>query len=83
MANVILERRFDPPLSDERFAQLTNQLTPCLDRTGVTWVRSHLSRDRRRLICHFQAPDAGALRSALRQARIDYQDVWSSELFEP
>lgn len=82
MANVILERRFDPPLSDERLAELTNLLSPCLERTGVTWVRSHLSRDRRRLICHFRAPDAGAVRSALRQARLEYEDVWPSEVFE-
>lgn len=82
MADVILERRFDPPLSDERFAELSNRLNPCLDRTGVSRVRSHLSRDRRRLICHFRAPDAGAVRSVLRQARLEYEALWSAEVLE-
>lgn len=83
MAHVILERRFDPPLTDERHAELAGRLTPCLDRNGVRWVRSHLSRDRRRLICEFEAPDAGAVRGALRQARLDHERVWSGELVEP
>jgi hypothetical protein len=83
MSDVILERRYDPPLTDGRFRELTGRLSPCLDRAGIQWVRSHLSRDRRRLICHFRATDAGALRAALRQARIDYERVWSSEVLEP
>lgn len=83
MADVILERSFDPPLTDELFAELTDRLSPCLDRNGVHWVRSHLSRDRRRLICHFRAPDAGAVRSSLRQGRVDYERVWSGNILEP
>lgn len=83
MADVILERSFDPPLTDERLAELTDRLLPCLDRNGVRWVRSHLSRDRSRLICHFRAPDAGAVRGALRQGRIEHDRVWSGEILEP
>jgi hypothetical protein len=83
MANVILERRFDPPLTDERFAEFSGRLSPCLDRNGIRWVRSHLSRDRRRLICHFLAPDAGVVRGALKQARLDYEEVWSGDILEP
>jgi hypothetical protein len=83
MADVILERRFDPPLTDERFAEISGRLSPCLDRNGIRWVRSHLSRDRRRLICHFQAPDAGAVRGALRQSRLEFEQVWSCEILEP
>lgn len=83
MANVILERRFDPPLTEERHAELSGRLAPCLDRNGVEWIRSHLSLDRRRLICEFRAPDAGAVRSALRQARLAHERVWSAEVLEP
>lgn len=83
MADVILERSFDPPLTDGRFAELSERLMPCLDRNGITWVRSHLSRDRRRLICLFEAPDAGVVRSALRQARLEHERVWSADILEP
>jgi hypothetical protein len=83
MADVIVERSYDPPLTDELFEEFTGRLMPCLHRSGIRWVRSHLSRDRRRLICHFRASDAGALRDALRQARIEYERVWSGEVLEP
>ena len=83
MANVILERRFDPPLTDERLAEISGRLNPCLDRSGIRWIRSHLSRDRRRLICQFEAPDAGAVRDALQQARLEHERVWSGDLLEP
>lgn len=83
MAQVILERSFDPPLTDERFGELNGRLMPCLERARVRWIRSHVSRDRHRLICHFEAPDAGAVRDALRQARIPHDRVWSAEILEP
>lgn len=83
MAQVILERNFDPPLTDERFQELNGRLMPCLVRAGVQWIRSHLSLDRRRLICHFEATDAGVVRDALRQARIQHERVWSAEVLEP
>ena len=83
MANVILERSFNPPLSDELFEEFMRRLSPCLDRNGVIWVRSHLSRDRSRLICHFRAPDTDAVRGALRQARLDHERVWPTEILEP
>jgi len=83
MANVILERTFDPPLTEERHAAFAERLSPCLERNGIEWIRSHLSLDRHRLICVFQAPDAGAVRSALRQARVEHERVWSCHLLEP
>lgn len=83
MAHVILERSYDPPLTEELFQELSARLMPCLDRAGVRWVRSHLSLDRRRLICHFEATDAGMVRDALRQARVVHERVWSAEILEP
>lgn len=83
MSRVILERAFDPPLTQERFQELTGRLGPCLARNDVAWVRSHLSLDRRRLVCEFEAPDADAVRDAVRQARIEHERVWPAELLEP
>jgi hypothetical protein len=83
MPTVILERNFDPPLTDERHAEFAARLLPCLDRNGVGWIRSHISLDRRRLICLFDAPDAGAVRGALRHARLEHERVWSCEVLEP
>ncbi len=83
MAHVILERSFEPPLTEEHFQTLAGRLAPCLDRNGIRWIRSHFSRDRRRLLCLFEASDAGVLRGALLQARLEYERVWSGEILEP
>jgi hypothetical protein len=83
MSNVILERVFDPPLTDERFAELSGRLGPCLQRNDIRWIRSHRSLDRTRLICLFEAPDADTLRDALRQAKIEHERVWSADVLEP
>ena len=83
MAQVTLERRFDPPLTDTQLEEISGRLQPCLDRNGIRWIRSHFSRDRSRLICFFEAPDAGAVRGALLQARLEYEDVWSGSVLEP
>jgi len=83
MAHVILERSFAPPLTDERLEEITGRLQPCLDRGGVRWIRSCQSRDRTRLICEFEAPDADVVRGALMQARVEHDRVWSGEVLKP
>ncbi len=55
------------------------QLESCLNLHGIVPLRTYLTSDGRRLLCHFQAPDADSLRMALRLARIDYDAVWSAK----
>lgn len=83
MPSVVLERTFDPPLTEEEFARISNRLAPCLEQHGIRWIESHLSLDRRRLICRFAAADAEGVRSALRRARLHYERVWTADLLLP
>jgi len=83
MSTVILERAFDPPLTDALFNEMNGRLGPCLERSNIKWIRSHRSLDRTRLLCVFEAPDADTVRDALRQARVAHERVWPGDILEP
>lgn len=80
MARTLVERTFDPPLDEETRQRLATRLAPCLERSDIRWVRSFLARDRRRMICHFEAPDAGSVRMAFRSAGLPFVRVWTAEI---
>ncbi|TFH87301.1 DUF4242 domain-containing protein [Billgrantia azerbaijanica] len=71
MSDVFLERRFQTPLTADTVVTLTLAAGECFDRHRVRWRGSLLARDGRRMLCHFQAPDAESTRLALHQATAD------------
>jgi hypothetical protein len=79
MPHVIVEYAFDPPITEEEFDRMAEQLDPCLEGRDVRWVQSFLSLDRKRRICVFEAPDAEAVREAYRSARIGFERAWAAE----
>jgi uncharacterized protein DUF4242 len=83
MTFLILEKEFEPPLTDAAHDEEAARLDPCLATHGVRWLRSYLSTDRRRMVCAFEAADAEALRSALRSAGVGFGRVWAAEQFAP
>ena len=83
MPYVILEKEFDPPLSEEVHDAEAERLDPCLQTHGVRWIRSYLSTDRRKMICEFEAADAESLRGALRSAGVPFSRVWAAEEYFP
>lgn len=83
MARIILERSFDPPLTDEARDRLNARLVPCLEQHRARWIESRLSLDGRHMICEFDAPDAEAVRTALRTAGLAYERVWSARVLAP
>ena len=48
---------------------------------GATWMRSYLSNDRRRMVCHFEAADAEAARESYRAAGVKFERVWAANLY--
>ena len=80
MTTLIVERTFDEPLTDESLAAVMERMGPCLEEYGVTWVRSYFSDDRRRMICHYEAPDAEAVRASNRAAEALFDHVWSADI---
>jgi len=80
MTTLVVERRFDDPLTDDDLAAVQERMGPCLEEYGVTWIRSYFSTDRRRMICHYEAPDAEAVRASNRAAAALFDHVWPAEI---
>ncbi len=80
MVTLVVERTFDEPLTEESLAAVQERMAPCLGDYGVTWVRSYFSVDRRRMICHYEAPDAEAVRASNRAAEALFDQVWQAEI---
>jgi ribosomal protein L11 methylase PrmA len=83
MARIVVEESFDPPLTAEIHAHLTSQLKPCLELRDATWISSHMSTDRTRCICIYEAKDAQAVRDAYQRAGFKYDRVWASSDWAP
>jgi hypothetical protein len=46
----------------------------------VRFLRSYFSRDRRRMICLYEAPDAEAVRLAQEKAGVPFETAWTSRV---
>jgi hypothetical protein len=83
MVHVIVERTFQKPLSVEELAVVEARMKPCFELYRVEWLRSYWSTDRRRMICVYRAPDAGAVRDLQQEAEAQFDRVWTSDLRQP
>jgi SAM-dependent methyltransferase len=81
MARVLAEQVFQEPFTDERYEAFSKKLDPCLEVRNGLWRRSSLSIDRLRMICEFEAPDAEAVRDALRASGMAYERVWTANVY--
>jgi hypothetical protein len=81
MARVIVEQVFAEPLTEERAAQIAGQLDPCIELRHGAWRRSSLSKDRLRMVCEFEAPDAESVREAFRSAGVPYERAWAASVY--
>ncbi len=84
MVRVILERSFNTPLlmpmTYERWGEMHQQVDSCLHSRGVSWIRSLISKDGRRSIYEFEAPDVDAVREACRESGTAFERVWRAEI---
>ncbi|HBB36085.1 MAG TPA: DUF4242 domain-containing protein [Cyanobacteria bacterium UBA8803] len=82
MVRVLVEATHNPPLTEE-FLQFEIKVpNPCLVARNVRWLRSFVSRDRRRTICELEATDADTVREAYRQAGYSVERVWVANIVE-
>ena len=81
MAILIVETTFDQPYTDELHGADGKKLDTCLEAHGARWIRSYLSSDRLRMVCHFDAPDAEAVRASYRTAAVRFNSCWVAELY--
>ena len=83
MAMIVVEREFDPPMTPEAVDRLVHSDNPCFRLRGMRIVHSYLSKDGRRGVCVFEAPDAESVREGNREAGVPFVRVWNATVHEP
>jgi hypothetical protein len=78
---MVVEQTFEKPITNEEMNAMAKRVDPCLEAHGATWVRSYISSDRKRVICEFEAADAEKVRESYRSAGVEFERVWSAEVF--
>jgi hypothetical protein len=81
MAILVLEQTFETPTTPQDLRDAAQRLDKCLTAHGARWMRSYLSKDRRRMICEFEAGDAEQIRDAARRAGIPFDRCWPADCF--
>ena len=76
MPRIIVERSFDPPVSQADLDATFERVGGCLGLYGARHIRSHLSNDRRRMFCEFDAADAQSVRDLQGAANAPFDRVW-------
>jgi hypothetical protein len=80
---VAVERRFTRPVTVAEIQAREDAGAWCLDAHRVHFVRTFLSRDRRRMICLYHAPDAESVRAAQRQIGMPMSRLWACVAVAP
>lgn len=81
IANLVLERTFDEPLTPEDVLEGGRDSKQCFDLHRVRWNGSFLSLDGRTMICAFAAPDLESGRLAMRGPDTDLSRFWSGSVY--
>jgi hypothetical protein len=69
---VVVERRFEQPVKFEDIQKIEDEGSWCLEIHNVHFLKTFFSRDRQRMLCLYEAPDAESVRLAEDQARVPY-----------
>jgi len=80
MPNIIVERSFEAPLTQDELDAVETRMAPCLDLYQVRWIRSYWSADRLRMICEYNAPDAASVRNVQREADARFERIWAADV---
>jgi len=76
-ANAIVSRSFDQPVVLADIQAIEDAGAGCLETHRVRFVRTFFAKDRKRMLCVYQAPDAESVRIAQREARMPVERVWA------
>jgi len=82
-ANVLVERRFDSPVTLQEIQDMEDASIWCLETRHVSFVRTFFSADQMRMICLYHAPDSESVRLAQRMAGMPFDDAWAFQLITP
>ena len=80
MSTVVVERSFAEPVAFEDIQALEDRGGWCLEAHGVRFLKTYFSRDRRRMICLYEAPDAESVRLAEEKAGVPFESAWAAQV---
>ncbi len=79
MDTVVVERSFERPgTCFDDLEALERTLGACMEIRRVRPLGSYFSRDRRKLVCLYESPDAESVRELQDKAALPYDRVWSA-----
>src|SRR5690606_15889182 len=70
-----------PGASADGGARTEERVAWCLEQHGVRYLGSLFSRDRRRMICLYHAPDAEAVRAVNCVSGVPAERVWTASAY--
>ena len=79
----MIARAFEAPVTFDDIQAAEDRGANCLSLHRVRFLRSYFSRDGRRMICLYEAPDAESARTANRQAGLPFEAVWAANVVLP
>lgn len=82
MARIVVERSFETAPSDDDLDTVADRERPCREIRGVAWRRSLMSRDRLRMICEYDAPDAETVRNVQRESGAPFDRIYQADVIE-
>ncbi|HTT12466.1 MAG TPA: nickel-binding protein [Burkholderiaceae bacterium] len=82
MPVIIVERTFELPPSDADLLAIGQRQAKCLDIYGVTWKKSVISADRKRMVCEYAAADTESVRKVQREAQAPFERIWAGSIIE-
>lgn len=80
MEHVVVERSFQEPVTYEELQCREGRSRWCFDMHQVEFLYSYFSKDRRRMMCVYRAPDAEAVRVANEKAGLPFDRVWTASV---
>lgn len=82
MGLIVVERSFEQPPSETDLATVAEREKKCKEIRSITWKRSVMSKDGRRMICEYEAPDAETVRRVQLEAGAPFDRIWPAVMHE-
>src|SRR5262249_44452384 len=76
MSLVIVERTFADPVTFASGKAAFDRQPGCLEAHQVRHLRSYFARDRKRMLCLYEAPDAESVRRVQAKVQVPFDRAW-------
>ena len=82
MHRVIVERSFNTPHTEADMNAVGERMGPCMSAFQVTWKRTVVSADRKRVVCEYEAADTESVRRLQHEAGAQFDRIWIGQVIE-